>query len=523
VRIVPVVHHSQPRAGVQHRVVGRDRHGALSRPARFRLLALAAVTPAFVGYLAVAAVLALVTAIAENAKFSVVGVLAMAVPGWLAAYHVPLGLGTHSLAVLPLVPTALLMVGVARTARTAAARLGLSEPAQARLVVLPVAGVHALFGVTVALSLGSGPVTATPAVAFFGCGALSGFAATVGVARRCNLVEVAFARLDPIVTRGLRAGALGIAAMFTAGTAVLTFGLVAHWTTLAAVFQRAASGVGGACGLLLLSVAYLPNAIVMALSFAMGPGFTMGAASISPVRLAIDKAPGVPLFAALPTVPSRWLLAVMVVPLLVGVFLGWSCRQIAPAPRDRLRAVVVAAGVVGMGLFVLAALSGGRLGGGVFSPVTAPAGLVGVVAFAWVLIPASVTVWLAGARSRPVPEGQQDAPVDGEQVQESVDSPEDNADSDDKTDPGQDDAPAAIEKSESGESESDEPDTEAVDTRVAGISVPAVDDVDTAEPDVSEPEQPEPEEPEPEELEPEEPEPEEPGLVAADDDETRSE
>jgi hypothetical protein len=213
--------------------------------------------------------------------------------------------------------------------------------------------------------------------------------------------------VDPVVVRGLRAGAIGVAAMSAAGALVLAFGLVTHWTTATAVFEQTGSELGSEFGMFLLTVAYLPNAIVGALAFAMGPGFTMGTFSVTPLHLTITKTPAVPLFAAVPEHQSRTLLGLMIAPLVVGVFLGWACRRIAPRPLGRLRGVAVAAAVVGATAFLLAALTGGRLGGGVFSPVTVPAGLVGAVALGWVLIPAGLVAMLAGPKParnvRPVP------------------------------------------------------------------------------------------------------------------------
>lgn len=373
-----------------------------------RVLAYAAVAPIVGGYAMVATVLAVVVASASNIQLSAPGVLLAAVPGWLAAHHVPLGLGTHSFAVLPLLPTALLMLMVARSASRAAGRLHLHEPTQARLVVFPIAAAHAVVGLTIALVLRDGPVTASPPAAFFGCGALSALAATVGVARRCCLLDAALSRVDPVVLRGLRAGAIGVAAMSAAGALVLAFGLVTHWTTATTIFEQSGSELGSEFGMFLLAVAYLPNAIVAALAFAMGPGFTMGTYSVAPLHLTIAKVPAVPLFAAVPAHQSRTLLGLMLAPLVVGVFLGWACRRIAPRPLARLRGIAVAAAMVGGVAFLLAALTGGRLGGGVFSPVTVPAGLVGAVAFGWVLIPGGLVAFFAGPRQarnvRPVPE-----------------------------------------------------------------------------------------------------------------------
>ena len=392
----------------QRRPAAPARRPARSRQSRLRVLAYAAIAPIIGGYALVASVLAVVVASASNVQFSLPGVLLAAIPGWLAAHHVPLGLGAHSLAVLPLLPTLLLMMLVARSASRAAGRLHLHEPSQARLVVFPIAGAHAVVGMTIALVLGNnGLVTANPPAAFFGCGTVAALAATVGVARRCCLLDAALSRVDPVVVRGLRAGLMGVAAMSAAGAAVLGFGLVAHWTTATAIFEQSGSELGSEFGMLLLTVAYVPNAVVAALAFAMGPGFTMGTYSVTPLHLAVAKLPAVPLFAAMPTQQSRTLLGLMIVPLAVGLFLGWSCRRIAPRPLARVRGVAVAAAVVGAVAFLLAALAGGRLGGAVYSPVTVPAGLVGAVALGWILVPAAVVAWLAGPRParnvRPVP------------------------------------------------------------------------------------------------------------------------
>jgi hypothetical protein len=426
-----------------------------------RVLAYAAFAPIVGGYAVVATVLAVVVATASNIQLTVPGVLLAAVPGWLAAHHVPLGLGTHSFAVLPLLPTAVLMVLVARSASRAAGRLHLHEPSQARLVVFPIAAAHAIVGVTIALVLQGGPLTVSPPAAFFGCGAVSALAATIGVVRRCCLLDVALSRVDPVVVRGLRAGAMGVAAMSAAGALVLAFGLVVHWTTATAVFEQTGSELGSEFGMFLLTVAYLPNAIVAALAFAMGPGFTMGTFSVTPLHLTITKLPAVPLFAAVPEHQSRTLLGLMLAPLVVGLFLGWSCRRIAPRPLARLRGVAVAAAVVGATAFLLAAVTGGRLGGGAFSPVTVPAGLVGAVALGWVLIPAGLVAMLAGPKParnvRPVPvagsPSQQPEPAPEpvpetgpEAVAEAEDAAEDlEADDLDDVDEDYDDEPESYE------------------------------------------------------------------------------
>src|SRR5256885_10656560 len=66
---------------------------------RVRVLAMAVAGPLITGYAAVAAVLALVTAVASRAHFTTAGVFAAAAPGWLAAHQVPIRIEAHELGV----------------------------------------------------------------------------------------------------------------------------------------------------------------------------------------------------------------------------------------------------------------------------------------------------------------------------------------------------------------------------------------------------------------------------------------
>ncbi|GLZ30399.1 hypothetical protein Lesp02_25880 [Lentzea sp. NBRC 105346] len=366
------------------------------------MLVAAACGSVIVGYAAVAAVLALVAATATHAAFSTTGVLTAAAPAWLAAHHVPLWFDAGQLGVLPLLPTALLMLLVGRTAAGTADRLGLYEPLQARAVVLSIAGAHAFVGGTIALMMGDGVVRATPAVAFFGCAAVSGVAATLGVARRCGLVEVLFERLDPVALQGLRTGFMSLFALVSAGAAAMAFGLVTSWSTTSSLFDQAGETVGVGLGMWLLCLGYLPNAIIAGMSYVTGAGLSIGTVTVTPMKFVGGPVPGVPLFAALPQQEFVLSPMVLVIAVAIGGFAGWSCRKVADNPATRMRAVLIAAVTVAVGCLVLAATAGGRLAGGAFDPVTIPAGLLALLAAAWVLGPGMAVAWLAGPRPKPV-------------------------------------------------------------------------------------------------------------------------
>ncbi|HYS34977.1 MAG TPA: DUF6350 family protein [Pseudonocardiaceae bacterium] len=365
------------------------------RPAvddRRRVLVLAAVGPILTGYVGIAALLALITATAPGTAMSLPGVLATTGPAWLAGYHVPVAIAGHELGVLPLLPTAVLLLLVARVAGNAARRLDLAGPRAAVTVIGPIAAAHAIVAMAFAL-LSNG--TASPLLAFVITGVLAAAAATLGVAGPCALLPAALRRADDATVAGLRAGVLAVSGLAAVGAVVFAVGLIASWSTTAQLFRLSAPGFGSGLGMFLLSVAYLPNALIATLSFAAGPGFGMGAVSVAQWHFHAGPLPAVPLLAPLPAVEGHWWVFLMLLPAVVGVLTGVTCRQLTDL-ATRCRAVLLAALVAGVSCLILAAMAGGPLAGGPFGPVTVPAGSLAVSAFLAIAIPGVLTVWLAG-------------------------------------------------------------------------------------------------------------------------------
>ncbi|MGH3621059.1 MAG: cell division protein PerM, partial [Sciscionella sp.] len=173
--------------------------------------------------------------------------------------------------------------------------------------------------------------------------------------------------------------------------------VVASFGTVRGLFARTAPGVGNEFGLLLLSLGYLPNVLIGATSFVAGPGFSIGSVRASPFGVVGGPLPGLPALGALPEHPADWWPVLLLLPVLVGVLVGWRCRDAGDVPTT-MRAVGVAALLSGSGGLVLAGLAGGALGGGVFGPVEVPAGLLAVAMFSWVALPGVVTALLGAPR-----------------------------------------------------------------------------------------------------------------------------
>ncbi|MFB9428892.1 cell division protein PerM [Streptoalloteichus tenebrarius] len=369
-----------------------------SRAEWARGLAVSAAWPLFTGFTAAATVIAVVLSTTPGAQFSGQAVLGGAAPLWLAAHQVPLMVRGVPFGALPLLPTVLVVLFALRGAVTATRRLRPRTWEQATAIVSGVGGAHGVFGAVLA-GLVDGPVSADATTAFFGCALLAGAGATCGVVW-CSRARGRFRRrADPSAVRGLRAGALGLAALFTAGAALTSGKLVVSSGTARELFASVAPDAGSAFGLWLLSVAYLPNAVIAAVAFLVGPGFAIGQVAVSPLSALPGAVPPVPLLAAIPESEAHgWWMVAFVAPLAVGVLVGWSCRRWDPNPLARLRVVAVAAVVVGLVCFLAAALTGGRLGAGAFDPVSVPAGLVAVAAFCWISLPGGVVAWFAGPR-----------------------------------------------------------------------------------------------------------------------------
>ncbi|MBC6446247.1 cell division protein PerM [Actinokineospora xionganensis] len=417
--------------------------------ARARVLAVAALGPLLTGYAAVAAVMALVTAIASRSHFSTVGVLIAALPGWLAAHQVPLIVQGHELGVLPLLPTLLLVVVVARTAAGAAERVDAVGPRETGHVILAVVAAHAAFGLTIAVVLGGGPVVVDPLAGFYYPALLAGLAAYVGLLRRSGTLDWCAERVDDFAWAGLRAGLLAVAALVAAGSLVVTFGLAMSYGAANTMF--AVDGPGSALGMLLLSAGYLPNAVIAGTAFIAGPGFSMGAVSVAPLDFDGGPVPALPLLSALPEQAAAWWLALFLLPAAIGALVGWVLRSVAESPKDRLRSVAVASVVVALSFAVLAGSAGGALGGGPFHPLDLRAALVSFALACWVAVPGGFVAWFAG--ERPVVEGPVGL-IDPEDPEE-----EEPEDSDEPTD----EAVEEVVEEQAEESEEESADDEDVD------------------------------------------------------------
>ncbi|GAA4801448.1 hypothetical protein GCM10023200_42880 [Actinomycetospora chlora] len=328
--------------------------------------------------------------------------LAVGIPLWLVAHLVPLQVTGVPLGVLPLAPALLLATLIAAVARGAVRRLGPRAEARGPLhgalvpVVATAAAAHAVIGVLAAALLTPETVVdASPGLAGVTCGVLAGVAAYAGAARPCGVPALP-RTLAPWVRHGLRGALLGAVGLLTAGAGLLLAASIADATAVHDVVADIAPEAGSGAGLTLLTVAYLPNAVVGATAWLAGPGVAIGAASATPMEITSGLLPPIPLAELLPqSTPPSWAGLAFALPLAVGSAVGWRLAPTAPDVATRVRSTVTAA--VGAAILVGAAasLSGGRLGAGPFDPVSIPAVPVALAVLGWILVPGLVVALLA--------------------------------------------------------------------------------------------------------------------------------
>ena len=328
-------------------------------------------------------------------------------------------------------------------------------------------------------------VAAQPWAAMVGAGLLAGAAALTGMLRSCGLPPEW--RAGPEWLRvGMRGGALALAGLVAVASVLLVVALVTGAHRIVAAYGALAPTFGDGLGVTLLGLAYLPNAAVGALSWAVGAGFTVGAATGSP----FDANPGVPssfpLLAALPTgVPPMWAPAVLALPVAVGLLVGLFVRRALPVPADRIRATIVAGLVATAGATLLALLAGGRLAAGPYDPVRFPPELVAPATMLWIGGVAAVVVILRREESPEFVEVTDTADTDREPEHVDADAADDPSGQDpagddsaleepsgDEPGPGADDEPAApvdgLGDGEADDDTADAPDVDAPDVDEAG-------------------------------------------------------
>jgi hypothetical protein len=176
-----------------------------------------------------------------------------------------------------------------------------------------------------------------------------------------------------VTTAAVRIGAGAVFGVLAAAAVLLAVLIAADYATMIGLSQAIGAGIDGGLAVTVAELAVLPNAVVWAASWMLGPGFAFGAGStVSPTGTVLGPVPGVPLLGVLPPEGASLGIVWLIVPLVLafaGANLAW--RRFAVTRDLRVHAwwapvvVAAAAGVVaGLVFGLLAWWSGGALGPG---------------------------------------------------------------------------------------------------------------------------------------------------------------
>jgi len=193
----------------------------------------------------------------------------------------------------------------------------------------------------------------------------------------------------------LRAGAAAVAITTLVSAVAVAVLIAVDYAQIIRLYEALHTEVIGGFALTAGELAFLPNVVIWASSWFVGPGFAIGAGShVSPVGTALGPVPTIPLLGALPTGDLAFGFAGLLVPVVAGFLAGAAVRPILTRELDAgahdnhrashlpaLVATALGGGVFGgLLLGVLAAVSSGAAGPGRLQQVGPDALAVGLAA-----------------------------------------------------------------------------------------------------------------------------------------------
>ena len=262
------------------------------------------------------------------------------------------------------------------------------------------ATIYALSGLGVALAAVTPSVRPDPWSAALCTGVVALVAGGYGVLRASGLLSTVPGLLPPQAAPVLRGALGGLAVMVTGGALLAATTFIAHAGQIGSLWSALGPDPAGGVLLLIVSCALVPNAVLWACAYAVGPGFAVGiGTTVAPTGVILGAAPALPILGALPgagaaPIPS---LVSVALPVLAGLFIGALVARHPVAAREiPSRAALLAAGagaLAGLALGAAAGLSAGALGGGRMADV-GPAGLqVALVAGLEMAVVAGAVCW----------------------------------------------------------------------------------------------------------------------------------
>lgn len=204
----------------------------------------------------------------------------------------------------------------------------------------------------------------------------------------------------------LRAGAGAVALTVAVAAVVVALLFVVRFSDMIGLYEALHTEVVGGIALTAGQLAVLPNLVLWAVAWLVGPGFAIGAGShVSPVGTALGPIPAVPVFGALPTGDSPFGFLGVLVPVVAGFLAGVAVRPALARTLEYVTPLTVLGVAAGGGIVgglltgLLAAASGGAAGPGRLVEVGPDPIAVGLVAAAEFAV--AIGIGLAAASRLP--------------------------------------------------------------------------------------------------------------------------
>jgi hypothetical protein len=367
----------------------------------------AALWAAAVGLVTIGVLVTVVWAVSARGDDGLLTPLAASGVIWLVAHHAPVETATGTVTLLPMLLLALPLVLLQRAGRWAARVTATADRHDAALLVGAATTAYAglAFLVSQGASLGGATVSPLRALLWSGLVALLGL--TAGVVDGAGLWPELVDRIPQWLRRsGSTALIAGRALAVVVGVVALA-AVVARWSTEASLARSVSSGVGDTVGLVLVSLAYLPNLLVWALAYVVGPGFGIGiGGSVTAWSSGGSLLPGIPILGAVPPDAPAAAPLLLLLPVLCGVVASVLLRRRQQLHlRDEVTALLGGAALLGVLTVLACLLAGGSLGGGRLTALGPPALLTGLATFGFVaagavlwslLVRVSPTIWVSG-------------------------------------------------------------------------------------------------------------------------------
>lgn len=370
-----------------------------ANPAQARALLTVAFGPSAVALVIIAAIVLVQLVIANSDMTGTFGAVASM---WLGTHLVPISIGGRVIEVLPLLPTAAMVWGVARTVASALAPTT-SWYVIRWVIASALAGPLLMTAISLAIIHDASTVLtqlqSPNALRAFGCVlGVHSVGAVIGVVMRVGRRIALVLQLPSWPMDAARGAVAGVLALFGLSGAVTAGSLVVHWATMDQLYSVTNDFVGQ-LSLTLLAILYAPNVILGSCALAVGSSAHVGTATFSAFAVFGGQLPAVPILAAVPTPPlgPAWV-ALMIIGAASGVAVGQQCaRHPVPWPTA-IHKVVAAALLAATFLAIVGKLAGGQLGN--FGRLGIDQGTFGPGVFFWFLVIGLLTVFMLGGATR---------------------------------------------------------------------------------------------------------------------------